>query len=115
MNISMNNPSAFHNSSYYVKRAPTHEEADFPPSFHGIAPLLADMPLFFLLLLLGLLVHPTNALNASHIAVEFVDDAQSCTSMKLIASNMQVTCNNGDGSSADCQGGDEAEITGDRK
>ena len=73
------------------------------------------LPLFFLLLLLGLLVHPTNALNASHIAVEFVDDAQSCTSMKLIASNMQVTCNNGDGSSADCQGGDEAEITGDRK
>ena len=73
------------------------------------------LPLFFLLLLFGLLVHPTNALNASHIAVEFVDDAQSCTSMKLIASNMQVTCNNGDGSSADCQGGDEAEITGDRK
>ena len=73
------------------------------------------LPLFFLLLLLGLLVHPTNALNASHIAVEFVDDAQSCTSMKLIASNMQVTCNNGDGSSADCQSGDEAEITGDRK
>lgn len=73
------------------------------------------LPLFFLLLLLGRIGHPTNALNASHIAVEFVDDAQSCTSMKLVASNMQVTCNNGDGSSADCQGGDEAEITGDRK
>ena len=52
--------------------------------------------------------------SAVPITVEIVDDAASCTAMKLTESNMAVTCSGGSGST-DCHAGDTAAITGDRK
>ena len=52
--------------------------------------------------------------SAVPITVEIVDDAASCTAMKLTESNMVVRCSGGSGST-DCHAGDTAAITGDRK
>mmetsp|Transcript_16992 Transcript_16992/g.48803 ORF Transcript_16992/g.48803 Transcript_16992/m.48803 type:complete len:253 (+) Transcript_16992:152-910(+) len=58
-----------------------------------------------------LLIYNPRAAHAVQITVEIVDDAASCTAMKLTESNMTVTCSNGDGST-DCTAGDTAAVTG---
>ena len=70
----------------------------------ALAPLLLQVASLLLVL--------TSADAAVPITVGIVNDAASCTAMKLIASNMAVACS---GSTDGCHAGDNATITGDRK
>ena len=88
-----------------------------PPLRRKARTTLAPLSLLALLLALSL-PNPTNASSSSSsavpITIEIVDDAASCTAMKLTESNMAVTCSGGDGTTG-CHAGDTAAITGNRK
>lgn len=75
---------------------------------------LAPLPLLLALTSAGATASSSSS-SAVPITVEIVDDAASCTAMKLTGSNTAVRCSGGSGST-DCHAGDTAAIiTGDRK
>ena len=76
---------------------------------------LAPLPLLLALTSAGATASSSSSSSAVPITVEIVDDAASCTAMKLTGSNTAVRCSGGSGST-DCHAGDTAAIiTGDRK
>ena len=72
----------------------------------ALAPLLLQVASLLLVLT------KSSVVAAVPITVGIVNDAASCTAMKLIASNMVVACS---GSTDGCHAGDNATITGNRK